>query len=104
MKSIIQDTKECYICRIEAIIRGYTGELSDQGLHNHHIFFGTANKPISERLGLKVYLCLGHHEDHKRGVHHNRKLNLMLREMAQRKFEESHTHEEFVNEFGENWL
>ena len=104
MKSIIQNTKECYICRIEATIRGYTGELSDQGLHDHHIFYGTANKPISERLGLKVFLCLGHHGDHKRGVHHNRKLNLMLREMAQRKFEENHTHEEFINEFGENWL
>lgn len=104
MKSILQDTKECFICRIEATIRGYTGELTDRGLHNHHIFFGTANRPISEKYGLKVYLCNGHHEDHKRGVHHNRPLDLSLKGIAQRKFEENHTRAEFFKLFGESWL
>lgn len=104
IKSIIQDAKECYICRLEADKQGYTGELTDRGLEDHHIIFSTANKPISEKYGLKVFLCLLHHQDHKEGVHHNKTLNLFLRKLAQGKYEESYSRAEFMELFEENWL
>lgn len=104
MKSIIQKEKECYICRLEATRRGYMGNLTDRWLHEHHIFYGSANRPKSEQHGLKVYLCETHHEDHKEGVHHNKPLDLSLKGIAQRKFEEVHTREEFRKEFGKSWL
>ena len=50
MKSILQSKKRCYICRKEI------------GLHDHHIYFGTAKRKISERHGFKVWLCFEHHE------------------------------------------
>ena len=42
MKSIIQAKKECFICSKQF------------GLHSHHIYFGVARRPISERNGFKV--------------------------------------------------
>lgn len=41
-KSILQDKKESYL----------TG--ATYNLEEHHIFFGTANRKISEKYGLKV--------------------------------------------------
>ena len=64
MKSIMQKNKECYMCR----------ELYDismqVGLECHHIF-GGANRNISEKQGLKVWLCQVHHNTSPLGVHFN---------------------------------
>ena len=38
-------TKECYFCG------------STQGLERHHCFGGVANRPLSEKYGLYIYLC-----------------------------------------------
>ena len=38
------------------------------------------------------------------GVHANKALDIELKRMAQRKFEEKHTREEFMREFGRNYL
>ena len=74
MKSIIDQTKKCYVC-------GRT-----TGLHNHHIFFGK-NKHNADEDGLTVYLCWEHHEG-TNGVHgiKGSKLNLELKLMAQKKW------------------
>ena len=105
MKSILQDTKECYLCRIEANLKWYNGELSDQWLDEHHIFGGTANRKKSEQHGLKVYLCnqKGHHKG-AAGPHMNRLVDLSLKGIGQREFEKNHTREEFIKEFGKSWL
>lgn len=62
--------------------------------------FGTSNRKNSEKYGLKVWLCHFHH----RGVHMNRDSALELIRIAQSKFEETHTREEFMAIFGKNWL
>lgn len=35
-KSILQQTKECYLCRLKAEKAGYFGQLPSTGLHKHH--------------------------------------------------------------------
>jgi len=92
MKSKMQSEKRCYICDAY----GYVEE--------HHIFFGTANRKKSERYGLKVYLCYMHHRDSVIGVHFNRELDLSLKKKAQKIFEKEHSREEFMQEFGKNYL
>jgi len=91
MKSIIQSEKKCFFC----------GKASN--LEDHHIFFGTANRKLSEKYGLKVYLCPYHHRG-KGGPHGSFIVNMALKEIAQRKFEETHSREEFRNIFGKSYL
>lgn len=73
MKSIIQDNRECYICR-----NPFTEE--------HHVYYGTANRKLSEKYGLKVWLCPYHHRGIG-GVHFNKELDNRIKEVAREKFE-----------------
>lgn len=86
-KSIMQREKECYICR-ELV--GAEMSLPDTGLEMHHIFGGTANRKLSEKYGLKVWLCHAHHNEPPEGVHHNKVVMQMLHEEGQLAFERSH--------------
>ena len=104
MKSILQETKECYLCRIEANCSGYCGELTDRGLDKHHIFFGTANRKKSEKHGLTVYLCHNRHHEGAEGPHMNKLVDLSLKGIAQQEFELTHSREYFREEFGKSWL
>lgn len=61
---------------------------------------GTSNRKNSEEHGLKVWAC---GKCHKR-IHADRTVDLALIKMAQKKFEETHTREEFMAIFGKNWL
>ena len=63
-KSIMQTEKRCYVC-------GTT-----YNLHDHHIFYGTANRKQSEKHGFKVFLCGRHHNLSNEGVHFNPDLDL----------------------------
>lgn len=89
MKSIIQETKTCYCC----------GTM--QNLELHHCCHGTANRKIADRLGLTVYLC---HRCHSIVHDSDRSLDLKLIQTAQRKYEETHTREEWRSLFGKSWL
>lgn len=93
MKSILQSKKRCYICRKEI------------GLHDHHIYFGTAKRKISERHGFKVWLCFEHHEG-TFGVHgkNGHELDLFLKRICQTKYEIYHTREQFIKLIGKNYL
>lgn len=93
MKSIMQEEKECYL----------TGAKS--GLHRHHIF-GAFNRDNSEKYGLWVWLRWDRHiaDSPHRTPHNDAEIDMMLKREAQRKFEESHTREEFMQIFGRNWL
>jgi len=93
----------CYLCRMlhdDWTLNEYTEE--------HHIFFGTAKKPLSEEHGLKVQLCTAHHrgniEGNKEAVRKNKHINLLLRAAGQKAFERTHTREEFRKIFFEDHL
>lgn len=93
MHSIMQDKKECYV----------TGRTD--GLHEHHIFGGSKRR-MSERHGLKVWLYHSFHTTNPRLAVHggNRDLDMELKRLAQAKFEETHTREEFIKAFGRSYL
>lgn len=91
MKSIIQEQKECYVCKTKYV------------LHEHHIFYGTANRKLSEKYGLKVWLCGRHHNLSNEGVHFNHDLDFSIKRMAQKKFEETYQDLDFVKIFGRSY-
>lgn len=106
MESIMPTTKGvCYICGAET------------HTESHHIFFGTANRRISEREGLKVWLCHECHRSGKHAVHRCRATDINLRKEAQEvwetKYKRSYTYEnhedeaareEFRRLFGRSYL
>lgn len=92
MNSIVQGRKQCYVCGTE------------QCLHMHHIFYGMANRRLSDRYGLTVWLCGMHHNLSNEGVHFNKDLDLQIKQVGQRAFERNHTREEFMQIFGKNYL
>lgn len=107
MKSIIQDKKDhqCYICK------NFLGDHSEKrDLEEHHIFEGVANRKLSEKYGLKVYLCRHHHTGDINGsrdaVHSkcDNDFDLKLKQIAQVAFEQDHSREEFMRAFGRNYL
>ena len=93
-KSILQDQKECYI----------TG--STNNLHRHHIYFGTGHRKISEKHGFWVYLIGALHNQSDNGVHgkNGHELDMKLKQDCQRKFEETHSREEFMKIIGKSYL
>lgn len=99
-RSIMQIKKECFICRKAAAAAGYEGELQDKGLHRHHVIFGRGYRSLSEKFGLWIYLCPEHH----RKVHNDKKLNVELRQQAQRAFLKDHTIQEWMDIFTRNYL
>lgn len=92
MDSVFQNKKECWVCK------------TTNDLHSHHILYGIANRKYSEKYGLKVWLCAKHHNMSNVGVHFNKLLDNKLKQLAQKKFEETHTREEFIKIFGRNYL
>lgn len=75
-------------------------------LDRHHIFSGS-NRKKSEKYGLVVYLC--HHDCHIFGAnaaHKNKDTAQALHEYGQRKAmeEQGWTTEDFIREFGRNYL
>jgi len=71
---------------------------------HHHVYFGTANRKLSDKWGMVAMLCPDCHQNGPRAVHHCRETDLILKRRYQRKFEEEHTREEFRKIFGKSWL
>lgn len=94
MKSIISNDYECVVCR------------RTLGLHKHHVFFGSANRALSELYGCWVYLCPRHHNASGYGVHNNRTLDLKLKQQCQIACMERYgwSVEDFIEVFGKNYL
>ena len=90
-KSIMQDSKRCFICGRQV------------GLEEHHVLGGVANRPLSEKYGLKVWLCHEHHTG-KDGAQYNRELGDKLKRLAQIAFEAGHSHDEWMQLFRKNYL
>lgn len=91
MKSIMQSDKVCYICARTV------------GLEKHHVFAGVANRRISEREGLWVWLCHNCHTG-KDGAQYNKDKNLFLKMDAQYQYERNHTRQEWMKLIGKNYL
>lgn len=93
MKSIIQDTKECYI----------TG--STFNLNSHHVF-GGSNRKLSEKFGLKVWLRADWHNMSDYGVHFDKPFDDDLKKEVQKKAMKYYnwTTEDFIGIFGRNYL
>ena len=72
-------------------------------LESHHVF-GGSNRKKSERYGYKVSLCHWCHNEPPNGVHHNAKNMLALHQKYQRIFEQTHTRQQFMSEFGKDYL
>lgn len=91
MKSIIQTDKQCFLCGRECF------------LEKHHIFAGTANRRISEREGLWVWLC---HDCHtgKHGAQYEQENNLYLKQTAQMAYEQTHTRSEWMGLIRKNYI
>lgn len=92
MKSIIQTEKECYVCK------------TTRGLHLHHVFYGHANRKISDDHGFVVWLCGEHHNLSKNGVHFNTALDETIKKDMQKEYEKKHTRDEFMELIGRNYL
>ena len=90
-KSIIQERKECYFC----------GKLTN--LERHHVFGGVANRPISEKYGLTVWLCHNCHTGQD-GAQYDKMKNLRLKQDAQFAFERNHSRSEWMKLIGKNYL
>ena len=89
--------KHCFLCGRN----GYADPLD-----KHHIFGGPYRKK-SEKYGLTVYLC--HHDCHifgREAVHNNAENMLYVKQYGQRKAmqENGWTVQQFINEFGKNYL
>ena len=91
MKSIMQVEKSCYLCGRKTC------------LERHHVMSGTANRKLSEKYGLWVWLC---HDCHTgtQGAQYDPVKNFELRRDAQVAFEELHNHDEWMNTFYKNYI
>lgn len=90
-KSIMQTEKQCYICGAQT------------GLESHHVLAGTANRKVSEKYGLTVWLCHRHHTGTD-GAQYGKDKNQWLKEEAQKAFERIHSHDEWMRVIGRNYL
>ena len=90
-KSIMQDDKRCWFCG------------SRVGLESHHIMAGTANRKLSEKYGLKVWLSNRHHTGTE-GAQYDPEMNRQLKQDAQYAFERMYSHQLWMEVFGKNYL
>lgn len=90
---LTDDFEHCFICGI--LCRP----------HMHHIFGGPLRN-ISTKNGFLVPLCYRHHNDPSchEAVHFNADIANWLKGEAQREFEKTHSHEEFMKIIGRNYL
>lgn len=81
-----------------------TGRTS--GLQKHHIFYGRGRREISDKNGFWVWLTA---EEHLAGLgglhaHPGKGLDLVLKCLCQRKYEEKYGREEWMKILGQNYI
>ena len=94
MDSVLDTEKgKCYVCGREGVT------------HRHHICFGVGMRSLSEHYGLIVYLCPECHTG-THGVHgrDGDAMNRFLKAEAQKRFEELHSHEEWMMRIGRSYI
>lgn len=97
MRSILQERRECYICRALYNVQ------TVRGLEEHHIF-QAPRRGLAEQYGLKVWLCRRHHnEQNAYSAHFDRELQAWLKQRAQTRFEDLYGHEKWMEVFGKEY-
>ena len=98
-QSIMQtDRTYCYLC-------GRRNGYGLNALEEHHCVEGNGRREKSEEYGLKVYLCgITCHREGPKSVHKDEAVAKMLKQAAQRKFEETHSREEWIEIFTKSYL
>ncbi len=81
MESIIQEDKKCFICDRMSPNLVKKSEYPNW-IEKHHIF-GGANRKLSEKYGLFLYLCKTHHDE----VHKDNTLREVVQNVGQVFFE-----------------
>ena len=91
--SILHDKPVCLIC-------------GRYGTARHEVYFGSAYRAKSKRLGLWVTLCPWCHQNGPTAIHNNRDVDLRLKRWAQKKAIEHYGWPEarFIQEFGRSYL
>lgn len=70
----------------------------------HHVFYGTANRKLSDEYGYIVPLCAEHHRNGEYSAHRNRSFDLMLKRKAETYFEtHTGTRADFIRIFGRSY-
>lgn len=100
-KSIMQDKEngQCYLCRLL-----YSDYSIKPVREEHHVMGGVANRRLSEKYGLKVYLDPDHHLYGLEAVHKSSKVAEILHKEAQKAFERTYPNLDFREIFGKNYL
>lgn len=89
-KSILQpDEKVCFLTGTKSM------------LDKHHIYHGIGKRTLAEKYGCWVWL---NHSVHMLLHDKEKQLDKYLQQVCQRKFEETHTREEFRAIFGKSYL
>lgn len=89
--SFIGGTNECFICK------------SDYCLETHHLMNG-AYKKAAEKHGLLIKVCPNCHTQAPGAIHRDSLVLKDLKKIGQEYFEQTSTREEFIKEFGRNYL
>ena len=96
MKSIIQTEKKCYIT------------VRTDNLHEHHVYFGTSNRKLSEKYGLKIWIVGELHNLGDFGVHgkYGHELDLKIKREVQIKAMEHYgwSVEDFIRIIGRSYI
>lgn len=88
-KSILQTEKKCYV----------TG--AEYNLDLHHCMPGVANRKLSDKWGLVVWL---RHDIHMDLHDRDKELEIRLKQDAQRAFEKLYGHDKWMSIFRKNYI
>lgn len=100
MRSILQRKEDgnCFLCMI------LYGDYNRKQTTEHHIVYGRGKRNLSEKYGLKVYLCENHHQYGKEAVHNNKEMALLLKETAQIIFMKKYGKKLWMQVFEKNYI
>lgn len=92
--------KQKHICFLCARNGDYRPKITEE----HHVFFGSGLRDVSEENGFKCDLCIPHHRTGPEAVHNNQETREYLCRIFQQQYERTHTHEEFMELVHKNYL
>lgn len=101
MKSIMhRKDGTCYLCMM------LHADFSIKQTQEHHAIHGMGRRRLSEKYGLKVYLCFRHHtaDGGPEAVHRNAGTDLLVKKEAQKAFMKRWPTLNFREIFGKNYL
>lgn len=70
----------------------------------HEVFYGKGKRQLSIKYGMQIRLCYTHHQREGTGIHFDKRFDFKVKQIYQKRFEEQHSHELFMQEFGKDYL